>query len=73
MTDWIASIIANWPAWLVLTAVLIIAIIWIFGEAVFYGGLSPFEKKEWWQDKEKRLALKAKKKNDQLKMKERKG
>jgi hypothetical protein len=73
MTDWLAGLIVHWPVWLVLTLAVIVGALWVMGEAIFYGGLSPFEKKEWWQDREKRLALKTKKKNEQRIMKKRKG
>lgn len=73
MTEWVAGLIANWPVWVVLLLAIIAVVIWFIFEAIFYGGLSPFEKKEWWQDREKRLALKARQKNRKPKLKVKRG
>ncbi len=73
MAEWIGHLIANWPVWLVVIAIFIVTITWIVTQALWYGGLSPFEKKEWWQDREKRLQIEAKRRSKKLIMKAKKG
>jgi hypothetical protein len=61
MTDWLAGLIVHWPVWLVLTLAVIVGALWVMGEAIFYGGLSPFEKKNGGKIGKSNLPLKRRK------------
>jgi len=69
MAEWLGQVMANWPFWLVVAAVLVMGIVGFFYSLTSYD--NPWKKKEWWQDREKRLVKEAKVK--QLKMKAKKG
>lgn len=56
MIEWIAGLISYWPVWIVLSLVVIVGLAWAYIEATGYGINSSFRQKEWWQDKERRLA-----------------
>lgn len=66
MSEWIGDFIAGWPLWAVIIVLLAVSVVWI---TFYLGSLDwPWEKKEWWQDRAKRLE-----KEEKAKMKQRKG
>jgi hypothetical protein len=67
VAEWIGHLISSWPFWVVIAVASIAGLIWIATETVWYGGLSPFEKKEWWQDRQKRLEKQRAKANVKMK------
>lgn len=54
MADWLGSLLANWPLWAVIFAVIILSIGWFLQAMGTADGLWPFKRREWWQDKMKR-------------------
>ena len=67
MAEWLGHLMSDWPFWVVMGVACIAAVLWIVTQAVWYGGLSPFERKEWWQDREKRLKNNASRKQMKVK------
>lgn len=65
MAEWIGHLIANWPVWIVIPIAVIVGICLVFYSDV----LNVFfpDKKEWWQDKAKRLEKQAGKKQVKIK------
>jgi hypothetical protein len=60
MAEWIGHFIANWPVWLVVATLLIISIVWIVCYVANADAEFPWKKKEWWQDRYRRLEKEAK-------------
>lgn len=60
MAEWIGHTIANWPGWLIIITLIIVAIIWIIWQLATAPPWG-YSKYEWPEDKKKRLQ-KAKKK-----------
>lgn len=57
MAEWLGELMANWPLWALIVGVSIAVIGWCFYYLVRDDGWPlPIYKKEWWQDREKRLA-----------------
>ena len=66
MADWIGHSVANWPIWALVLVIIIVAIVWIFFALAGNGAELPW-RREWWEDKEKRLKKEAEKRNAKLK------
>ncbi len=69
MTEWIGHLIANWPLWAVVIVLIIASIVWLFYYSTTAAGEFPWKKKEWWQDRYKRLEKEAEANRAKLKVK----
>ena len=69
MTDWLGHLIANWPLWLVIPALIIAGFLWFFIYALGWPFAIPGRKYEWPEDKKARLAKQEAKRNAKLKLK----
>lgn len=58
MTEWIGQLVATWPAWTAIPVAILVGIILLFWYAFIISDW-PFTKKEWWQDRQKRLEKEA--------------
>jgi len=59
MAEWIGHFIANWPLWAIIFALIIVSVLWF----LYYFTTTTdhlWNKKEWWQDRAKRLEKEAK-------------
>lgn len=72
MTDFIGHLIANWPFWAVITAVILVGIAWFF-LMVFEAGPLFGRNHEWEEDRQKRIARQLEKTKAKLAMKAKKG
>ena len=54
MAEWIGHLIANWPIWAIIIALIFVSVVWV----VYYLGANAdylWSKKGWWQDHSLRL------------------
>lgn len=72
MAEWIGSLIGGLPLWVVIPVVCLVGLVWLlFGPYGTDNFFEIFKKKEWWQDRQKRLEKEADK--AKVKMKAKKG
>lgn len=69
MAEWIGYFIANWPMWAVVITLIIVSIFWFTYYLSSHDVNLPWKKKEWWQDKAKKLEKQAEAKQSKLKAK----
>lgn len=52
MIDWIGHLIANWPLWAAVLALIVVSIVWVLMNVSINGAAPFWGKKSWWQDQE---------------------